>query len=1081
MRLVLFAAAAASVMSGPANAADKPVVGPTPSWVKPVSAPAPGSTTSKDDAAPIRILLSDQQLSLEQGRQTVYSETAIKLQSPQGLAAGNISFAWRPDTQVLTVHKLLVRRGAQVIDVLASGQTFTVVRRETNLESATLDGVLTANIQPEGLQVGDVIEFAASITSSDPVMKGHVEQIVGAWNGIAFGRAHLRVQWPSTLSPMWRQGPGLPPLRSTTTAGLTSVELSAEDLQPLVAPKGAPLRYQLGRLVEVTDFRSWADLAALMSPLYDAAAVLPASGPLRTELDRIRSASADPKMRAQAALSLVQDRVRYVALAMGAGGLVPAGAELTWSRRYGDCKAKTALLVAFLRALDIQAEPVAVNTVLGDGLNARLPMIGLFDHVLVRATIGGRAYWLDGTRSGDANLDRLKTPAFGWGLPLTPKGAALVRIVPPPLSEPTETVTIHIDAHAGLTVPAPTKVDTVLTGDGAVAASLGLASLSGEARDRALRDYWRARYDFIDPQTVTATFDAKTGEQRLSMTGLARMAWDSGWYETDGTAVGYKADFRRDPGPDADAPYAVPFPYYTRNVETILLPPGFSAANSGLKADVDETVAGIAYRRRATLTDGVFRIEKTERSMAPEFPAKDAPGAQAALRKLAEQFVYLRKPDDYKPTGAEVAVMLAATPTTADGFVERGDLLLDRHRYDEAISDFTRANALDPKDAWALANRGLAHVWEDEDAAATKDLDAAFAIDARNAVVFRARGLMAQRKAQHRDAVAAYTTALEIEPGNAFALGHRAEANKAAGATEAALSDAAAALKKDPIWFDMYLLRANILRNAGKMQAALAEATAMSAAGPTSSFAQVATANLFRALGREANAMRAYERALAIKPEAYIYLNRALGRPKRDVAGRRADIQAALALEPALDEARMADAALRMENGDFPGAIAIYSAVIAHAPDRAEPLNSRGIAYARAGDAARADRDFAAARAKATEPGTLNGMCWDKATAGVALASALADCDAALRKTPDIAAYLDSRALVLLRLGRLDEAIAAYDRALASAPAMSSALFGRAVAWARKGNKDKADADAAAALRANADVEAEFAGYGVKR
>ena len=157
-----------------AYAADKPVIGPAPSWVKPVAPPA---APPKADEAPVRILLSDQQVALEPGRQTVYSETSLKIQTPQGLAAGNISLPWRPETDVLTVHKLLIRRGDQIIDVLKSGQTFTVLRREQNLESATLDGVLTANIQPEGLQVGDTLEFAASVSSSDPTLKGHVEQI----------------------------------------------------------------------------------------------------------------------------------------------------------------------------------------------------------------------------------------------------------------------------------------------------------------------------------------------------------------------------------------------------------------------------------------------------------------------------------------------------------------------------------------------------------------------------------------------------------------------------------------------------------------------------------------------------------------------------------------------------------------------------------------------------------------------------------------------------------------------------------------------------------------------------------------
>ena len=70
--------------------------------------------------------------------------------------------------------------------------------------------------------------------------------------------------------------------------------------------------------------------------------------------------------------------------------------------------------------------------------------------------------------------------------------------------------------------------------------------------------------------------------------------------------------------------------------------------------------------------------------------------------------------------------------------------------------------------------------------------------------------------------------------------------------------------------------------------------------------------------------------------------------------------------------------------------------------------------------------------------------------------------------------------LMLLRLGRLDEAIAAYGKALERRPNQPSSLFGRAAAWARKGDKAKADADIAAALKADPDVRTEFEGYGIR-
>jgi tetratricopeptide (TPR) repeat protein len=139
----------------------------------------------------------------------------------------------------------------------------------------------------------------------------------------------------------------------------------------------------------------------------------------------------------------------------------------------------------------------------------------------------------------------------------------------------------------------------------------------------------------------------------------------------------------------------------------------------------------------------------------------------------------------------------------------------------------------------------------------------------------------------------------------------------------------------------------------------------------------------------------------------------------------------------------------------------------------------RGILLAKSGDTTRADRDFAAAQALTKEPAAFNNLCWSKATAGVALISALAECDRALAARPDEAAFLDSKALVLLRLSRLDEAIATYDRALARDPMQATSLFGRAVAWARKGDATKSAADRAAAIKQSPDIEEQFAAHGL--
>lgn len=81
MKGVFAALVTTSALTTVAYAEDKPVIGPRPAWVKPVAAPA---APAKADDAPVRLLLADQQVALEPGRVTVYSKTALKIQTPQG-------------------------------------------------------------------------------------------------------------------------------------------------------------------------------------------------------------------------------------------------------------------------------------------------------------------------------------------------------------------------------------------------------------------------------------------------------------------------------------------------------------------------------------------------------------------------------------------------------------------------------------------------------------------------------------------------------------------------------------------------------------------------------------------------------------------------------------------------------------------------------------------------------------------------------------------------------------------------------------------------------------------------------------
>lgn len=126
-------------------------------------------------------------------------------------------------------------------------------------------------------------------------------------------------------------------------------------------------------------------------------------------------------------------------------------------------------------------------------------------------------------------------------------------------------------------------------------------------------------------------------------------------------------------------------------------------------------------------------------------------------------------------------------------------------------------------------------------------------------------------------------------------------------------------------------------------------------------------------------------------------------------------------------------------------------------------------------------RDFdAAAAAAGSSPDAANSTCWAKASAGVALTSALEDCNRAIKGAPDNGAYYDSRGLVQLRLGRLDAAIADYDAALKLAPRLAHSLYGRSITRARRGDGAGAAVDRAAAIAISPHIAEVFAGYGVE-
>jgi len=1068
----LLLASAALMVTTSAQGADELKFGKAPAWV--VAQPIPTSPAASADA-PVAVLLSDQQVQLQPGKVATFSELAIKIQKPEGLSAGNVSIPWDPATDTLTVNKLEIHRGGQVIDVLAGGQKFTTMRRESGLEAAMLDGNLTANIQPEGLQEGDVLDLAMTVEHADPIMNGHVESNFAVGTKIQVKRSHLKVEWPASLKiNVQAKGLAIQPVARGATK---VVEVTSENLEPIIPPKGAPGRFTIARFGEATDFGSWADVARLMDPLFRKAEAIPSAGPLHDEVEKIRAASSDPTKRAAAALQLVQDRVRYVALLMGQGSYLPASAEETWSRRFGDCKAKTALLLGILHSLNIEAEPLLVQSTIGDAIAERLPLLSYFDHVLVRAHIDGKPYYLDGTRTGDIRLADIEVPYFGWGLPVL-NDAKLVALVPPARTIPDHERTVEVDATAGIYANAPITLTEIYRGDSAIQVNAIYAALSSAQRDEVYRKNANAYFDGFQLTSSSTQFDKANREIQTTIKGTAKLNWRNGWFYVPTSSIAFTPDYARPAGPNHDAPIDVGYPSFAKDTANLKLPPGF-AKRQKLEAPVHETLAGVEYLRAETVAGDSLTVVSSERSLVPEVPYKDALAAASRLKALNDDDIYLKLPADYRATTADLPALKSDPAGSASDLVTRGNTLMEGGNFDDAIANFDKALELDPENIYALSDRAIALVWTRKFDLADKDLATALALEPDNPVALRARGLKAEIGGNCKAAVDDYTASIRKEASQ-FALVHRAICENNSGLYAEAFADTETALKEAPKSSELRLLRVEILARQGQADAAAREADFFvreNADLPAAAW--IAVARVLAKAGIRDRAVAAFDRAIAVKPEPSLYVSKAEIRSVLDFDGRMADLNAALKLEPLDSGALAAKADLLARHGDLNAALAVYDRAIRAIPGQSPLTLGRAILIYKMGRKAEAQRNITIWRRGALTSSELNNLCWDKAIAGILLESAVQDCRDALKLNPDHGSYFDSLGMALLKLGKLDDALTAYDKAVAKGTGAGS-LMGRAIVYARKGDRTHSEADATAARKLDPDIDTVFEQYGLK-
>ena len=710
--LTLLMCSAAPVLAG-----EEPLYQPAPAWVEPAKIPA------EQIAGGPTVLLADNQKRLEGSKLWNYRDLAIHIDGPDTLTnAGTLAAAWIPDKGDLIINRVEILRGDQVIDVLAGGAKFTVLRREQQLEQRSINGLLTATLAVPGLRVGDVLRAAYTTVQADQALGDKVQSLDALpVEPMAIGMARIKVSWPSKDKVQWRAGPDVIAPVASVQGGFKTIEMALPLPKRFDIPADAPWRFRRPPMLQVSSFSSWQEVSRVLAPHFSTEGAIAPDGEIAGKVAAIVRDTADPLGRAVQALRIVQDDISYLANGLDGGNYLPQSPEQTWSLRYGDCKAKSLLLLAMLRQMGISGEVVVVHSAAGDSVPELLPMPADFDHMIVRAHIGGEDYWLDGTSSG-TRLDNIaKVPPFGFALPLTGEGSDLVAMVQRPPTQDDRTVRVVIDQSAGVDLPSLYSATIELNGPLGAGVRTWITQPNETYRDSFVESLIGALLGEGSLLDYSMSYDDDAAKALIKVSGML----DPAWTFERGIAREYlpaqpSGDFSFSPDRARqawrDIPVQMPGPFKLRTELKLILPEGGVGYEVRGREVVNSEIAGITFVRDAALDGGSLNVTEETVNMLTEVDPADITAEKAKAARFIAGRLSLRAPENVKrewdysspadrkllaPIEAAYAKLIEKDPKNAAPY-------LDRAAFRSGVLDW--AGALADVDA-AIKREPTAAAW----------------------------------------------------------------------------------------------------------------------------------------------------------------------------------------------------------------------------------------------------------------------------------------------------------------------------------------------------------------------------------
>ena len=196
------------------------------------------------------------------------------------------------------------------------------------------------------------------------------------------------LSYPESLK-LYFDAQGVKPTRDDSKDGMRHVSYSYQNLKAIPKEQLQVSNSDFAPHIYISSMANQAEFAKVYEErIVSKSLVTPEVQKLADEITKgvDKKVAADPsldlkKEQARAIYNWVTRNIRYVAIYLGDGGIIPHDASSIIRNRYGDCKDHNALLIALLSAKGINATSALINS--GSAFVVpKLPVIGPFNHVI---------------------------------------------------------------------------------------------------------------------------------------------------------------------------------------------------------------------------------------------------------------------------------------------------------------------------------------------------------------------------------------------------------------------------------------------------------------------------------------------------------------------------------------------------------------------------------------------------------------------------------------------------------------------------------------------------------------------------